>query len=125
MAPTPPEAQASDAHRSDIEPSRKLMTGELSREKGQFKGQPAEPRVARGVAGVATVLWLLFARRQVAQSEELNGPKWWRGRRLTPGAVRRVAVGLFVKLGIRPPQPQVRGKPPGRAGGPRLEPRKR
>jgi hypothetical protein len=124
-APTPQEAQALYDHRFDIEPSLQLRKGELSLEKGQFNGQHAEPRVALWVEGVATVLWLLFALRKVAQAGGVSWPKWWRSRRLTPGAVRRVALGLLVKLGIQPPQPQVRGKSPGRAVGTRLEPRKR
>ena len=125
VAPLPQEAQAIYAHRFDIEPSLRLMKGELSLDKGQFNGQHAEPRVALWVEVVATVLWMLFALRKFAQSDGVAWPKWWRARRLTPGAVRRVALGLFVKLGIRPPQPQVRGKSPGRAVGTRLEPRKR
>jgi hypothetical protein len=125
VAPTPPEAQALYDHRFDIEPSLKLMKGELSLDKGQFNGPHAEQRVAVWVEVVATVLWLLFALRKFAQSDGVAWPKWWRGRRLTPGAVRRVALGLFVKLGIHPPQPQVRGKSPGRTVGTRLEPRQR
>jgi hypothetical protein len=101
------------------------MKGELTLDGGQFNGKQAQQRVALWVELVATVIWRLFALRKFAQSDGVNWPKWWRGRRLTPGAVRRVALGLFVKLGIQSPRPQVRGKSPGRAMGTRLEPRKR
>jgi hypothetical protein len=124
-APKPPEAQAIYEHRFGIEHSLRLMKGELSLDGAQFNGQQAEQRVALWVEVVATVMWVLFALRKFAQSNGVNWPQWWRGRRLTPGAVRRVALALFVKLGIRAPQPQVRGKSPGRAVGTRLQPRKR
>lgn len=124
-APKPSEAQAIYDFRFDIEHSLRLMKGELILDGGQFNGEHAEQRVGLWVELVATVMWVLFALRKFAQAGGVNWPKWWRGRRLTPGAVRRVALGLFVKLGIQPPQPQVRGKSPGRAVGTRLEPRKR
>jgi len=108
-----------------IEHSLRLMKGELILDGAQFNGKQAEQRVALWVELVATVMWVLFALRKFAQSNGVNWPQWWRGRRLTPGAVRRVALALFVKLGIRAPQPQVRGKSPGRAIGTRLQPRKR
>lgn len=55
---------------------------------------------------MATVMWVLFALRKFAQSDRGGWPKGWRARRLTPGAVRRVALGLLVKLGIQPPSPK-------------------
>lgn len=125
VAPRPHEAQAIYDHRFGVEHSLRLMKGELSLDRAQCNGEHAEQRVALWVELVATVLWVLFALRKFAQSDGVNWPTWWRGRRLTPGAVRRVALGLFVKLGIRAPQPQVRGKSPGRAVGTRLVPRKR
>jgi hypothetical protein len=125
VAPLPQEAQAIYDHRFDIEPSLRLMKGELSLDRAQFNGQEAEQRVAVWVELGATVLWVLFALRKFAQSEGVTWPQWWRARRLTPGAMRRVALGLFVKLGIQPPKPKVRGKSPGRAVGTRLQPRKR
>ncbi len=124
-APTPAEAQAIYEHRFDIEHSLRFMKGEVILDGAQFNGQEAPQRIALWVEMVATVMWWLFALRKFAQSDGVHWPRWWRGRRLTPGAVRRVALGLLVKLGIRPPQPQVRGKSPGRAVGTRLEPRKR
>lgn len=123
-APKPQEAQVIYDYRFGIEHSLRLMKGELILDGGQFNGEQAQQRVALWVEVVATVLWVLFALRKFAQSKGVNWPTWWRGRRLTPGAVRRVALGLFVKLGIYPPKPQVRGKSPGRAVGTRLEPRK-
>lgn len=124
-APKPSEAQAIYDFRFGIEHSLRLMKGELILDGGQFNGEHAEQRVGLWVELVATVMWVLFALRKFAQLGGVNWPQGWRGRRLTPGAVRRVALGLFVKLGIQPPQPQVRGKSPGRAVGTRLEPRKR
>ena len=124
-APKPAEAQAIYEHRFDIEHSLRFMKGEVSLDGAQFNGPQAQQRIALWVEMVATVMWWLFALRKFAQSDGVHWPRWWRGRRLTPGAVRRVALGLLVKLGIRPPQPQVRGKSPGRAVGTRLEPRKR
>jgi len=125
VAPNPKEAQVIYDHRFGVEHSLRLMKGELILDGAQFNGEQAQQRVALWVELVATVLWVLFALRKFAQSDGVNWPKWWRARRLTPGAVRRVALGLFVKLGIQPPQPQVRGKSPGRAVGTRLQPRKR
>ena len=124
-APQPAAAQAIYNLRFGIEHSLRFMKGEVILDGAQFNGQEAPQRIALWVEMVATVMWWLFALRKVAQSDAVDWPRWWRGRRLTPGAVRRVALGLLVKLGIRPPQPQVRGKSPGRAVGTHLEPRKR
>lgn len=124
-APKPPQAQAIYEHRFGLEHSLRLMKGELILDGGQFNGEQAQQRVALWVELVATVMWVLFALRKFAQSNAVNWPRWWRSRRLTPGAVRRVALGLFVQLGLHPPKPQVRGKSPGRAVGMRLTPRKR
>ena len=124
-APKPYEAQGIYDYRFSIEHSLRLMKGELILDGAQFNGPQAQQRVALWVELVATVMWVLFALRKFAQSDGVQWPQWWRGRRLTPGAVRRVALALFVKLGIGPPQPQVRGKSPGRAVGTRLQPRKR
>ncbi len=124
-APKPNEARVIYDYRFGIEHSLRFMKGELILDGAQFNGEQAQQRVALWVEVVATVMWVLFALRKFAQSNSVDWPQWWRGRRLTPGAVRRVALGLLVKLGIQPPKPQVRGKSPGRALGTRLEPRKR
>ncbi len=124
-APQPAEAQAIYELRFGIEHSLRFMKREVSLDKAQCNGAQAPARIALWVEVVASVLWWLFALRPFAQSAEVTWPQGWRGRRLTPGALRRVAVGLFVKLGIQPPQPQVRGKSPGRVPGTRLAPRKR
>jgi hypothetical protein len=124
-SPTPAQAESVYDHRFGIEHSLRFMKRELTLDKAQFNGEQAQPRVALWVELVATVVWMLFALRHTAKSEQVNWPKGWRGRRLTPGAVRRVAMGLFLKLGIQRANPHLRGKSPGRAVGVRLEPRKR
>ncbi len=102
-APQPAEAQAIYDLRFGIEHSLRFMKGEVILDKAQCNGAQAQDRIALWVEVVASVLWWLFALRPCAQSAEMAWPKGWRGRRLTPGALRRVAVGLFVKLGIHPP----------------------
>jgi hypothetical protein len=124
-APQPAEAQAIYACRFGIEHSLRFMKREAGRVGAQCHGEQAPARIALWVELVASGLWWLFALRPFAQAPGVAWPKSWRSRRLTPGAVRRVAVGLFVKLRIQPPQPQVRGKSPGRVPGTRLAPRKR
>ena len=124
-APQPAEAQRIYELRFGIEHSLRFMKREVSLTGAQCNGAQAVDRIALWVELVASVPWWLFALRPFAQTPGVAWPKSWRSRRLTPGAVRRVAVGLFVKLGIHPPQPQERGKSPGRAGGTRLAPRKR
>jgi hypothetical protein len=123
--PTPAQGQAIYHGRFSIEHSIRFMKREVGLDAGQFNGEGAQARIALWVELVATALWLLFALRGLAHSQELPWPAWWRSRRLTPGAVRRLALALFVKLGIQPPQPQSRGKSPGRPGGTRFEPRQR
>ena len=102
--------------RFGIEHSLRFMKREVSLTGAQCNGAQAVDRIALWVELLARVPWWLFALRPFAQTPGVAWPKSWRSRRLTPGAVRRVAVGLFVKLGIHPPQPQERkGKSPGRA----------
>jgi hypothetical protein len=124
-APQLAEAQAIYECRFGIEHSLRFMKREVSLVGAQCNGAQASDRIALWVELVASVLWWLWALRPFAQTPGVAWPKSWRSRRLTPGAVRRVAVGLFVQLGIPPPQPQVRGKSPGRAEGTRLAPRRR
>ena len=114
-APQPAEAQRIYELRFGIEHSLRFMKREVSLTGAQCNGAQAVDRIALWVELVASVPWWLFALRPFAQTPGVAWPKSWRSRRLTPGAVRRVAVGLFVKLGIHPPQPQERGKSPGRA----------
>jgi len=123
--PTPSEGQAIYDGRFSIEHSIRFMKREIGLDAGQFNGADAELRCQLWVELVATAMWMLFALRGLAQSKDLQWPAWWRSRRLTPGAVRRLALALFVKLGIGPAQPQVHGKSPGRVLGTRFEPRKR
>lgn len=92
---------------------------------GQFFGDGAEPRIQVWVELVATTRWWLWALRRLAQADSVPWPRWWRQRRLTPGALRRLAPALLFKVGLRTPQPQRRGKSPGRPRGMRLEPRPR
>ena len=114
-APQPAEAQRIYELRFGIEHSLRFMKREVSLTGAQCNGAQAVDRIALWVELLARVPWWLFALRPFAQTPGVAWPKSWRSRRLTPGAVRRVAVGLFVKLGIHPPQPQERGKSPGRA----------
>jgi len=130
LAPTPGQAQTLYAHRFGIEHSLRFLKGELGLVAGQFNGGVQEgasalARVQLWVEVVASALWLLFALRSLAASQTLPWPAYWRSRRLTPGAVRRLALAIFVRLGISAPQPCKRGKSPGRAQGTRLTPRKR
>ncbi len=124
-APQLAAARAIYECRFGIEHSLRCMKRAVSLVGAQCNGAEVPARIALWVELVASVLWWLWALHPVAQSPDVGWPTSWRSRRLTPGAVRRVAVGLFVKLGIHPPQPQVRGKSPGRAAGTRLAPRKR
>jgi hypothetical protein len=123
--PTPAQGQAIYDCRFSVEHSIRFMKREVGLDSGQFNGEDAETRIALWVELVATVLWMLFALRGLAQSKDLQWPCWWQNRNLTPGALRRLALALFVKLGIAPPQPQLRGKSPGRALGTHFAPRKR
>ncbi|MCI0562217.1 MAG: transposase [Nitrososphaera sp.] len=124
-APRPAEAAAIYDLRFGIEHSLRFMKREMTLDKGQFNGEQALERVRLWVEIVATTMWMLFAMRSAAKTEQSGLPKWWRSKKLTPGAVRRLALGVSVKLGISPDAPQVRGKSPGREEGTRLEPRKR
>jgi hypothetical protein len=128
-APTPGQGQAIYAQRFGIEHSLRFLKGERGLVAGQFNGgdqdAPALARVPLWVELVASALWLLFALRSLAAAQTLPWPAYWRTRRLTPGAVRRLALAIFVRLGIPAPQPRTRGKSPGRAQGTRLTPRKR
>ena len=92
---------------------------------GDAKGQQAQARVQAWVEVVAPSMWQLFALRGAASSPQLQWPASWRGRALTPGAVRKVALAIFVRLGITAPEPLKRGKSPGRAKGTRFPRRKR
>jgi hypothetical protein len=123
--PTPRQAEAIYDERFSIEHSIRFMKGELGLTAGQFNGPEAEGRVQVWVEVVATAFWFLWALRAVASTEPEGWPKWWRSRKLTPGAVRRLAAGLLLGLGWSKPQPKLRGKSPGRASGLKLKLRRR
>lgn len=123
--PTPGEAQAAYENRFSVEHSIRLQKRDIGLVSGQFSGPGAIDRIQLWVELVATSVWVLFALRALASSIDLNWPKWWRSRKLTPGAVRRLALALFVILGIPVPLPQKRGKSPGRSLGTKFEPRPR
>ena len=123
--PTPAEGQAIYGCRFSVEHSIRFMKREVGLDTGQFNGEDAHTRIALWVELVASAMWMLFALRGLAHSKDLPWPAWWQNRKLTPGAVRRLALALFVKLGVQPPQPLSRGKSPGRTVGSRFEPRKR
>lgn len=123
--PSPYQGQAIYENRFSIEHSLRFKKGQLGLDAGQFNGKNADQRVQLWVELVATAMWMLFALRGVASSTDIKWPPWWRSRRLTPGAIRRLAMALFVTLGIGVFRPQVHGKSPGRLPGTKMEPRKR
>lgn len=123
--PTPAQGQAIYQCRFSVEHSLRFMKGDLGLTAGQFNGADAIARVQLWVELVATAFWLLFALRLLAQCQDLPWPKWWRSRKLTPGAVRRLALALFVISGVAVPLPRKHGKSPGRLLGTKFEPRQR
>lgn len=124
-APTPRQAEAIYDERFSIEHAIRLSKQELGLVSGQFNRVAAEGREQTWVELVATVYWLLWALRAVADEHKATWPAWWRSRKLTPGAVRRQAAGLFLGLEWRKPEVKPRGKSPGRAPGATQEPRTR
>jgi hypothetical protein len=124
-APTLAEAQAIYPERFGVEHGLRFKKGELGLVAGQFNGPGAEPRIQWWVELVATVMWLLWAARPLARAPEVHWPTWLRTDQLTPGTMRKLAGGILCKLGIGAPQPQRRGKSPGRPRGRRFEPRPR
>lgn len=123
--PTPREAAARYDERFSIEHSLRFLKGEWGLTQGQFKGAAAEGRVQVWIELVATALWYLWALRAAAETAATRLPPWWRSPSLTPGAVRRLALGLSVGLGWEVPQPKVPGKSPGRVVGAKMERRPR
>jgi len=124
-APTPQQAEAIYDERFSIEHSIRFMKGELGLTSGQFNGPEAEGRVQTWVEVVATAMWMLWVLRSLAAEQQGRWPAWWRSRKLTPGAVRRLAAGLLLGFEWEKPAVKVRGKSPGRAVGVKMEPRKR
>ena len=124
-APTPLQAEAIYGERFSIEHSLRFLKAELGATCGQFNGLAAEGRVQVWVEVGATAFWLLWALRDLAQTNRQQLPGWWRSGKLTPGAVRRMAAGLLLGFGWSKPQPKAGGKSPGRTSGTKLEPRKR
>jgi len=122
--PTPREAQAIYEERFSVEHSIRFMKGDLGLTCGQFNSVEAEGRVQVWVEMVATTYWFLWALRSVAETEREKLPGWWRRGKLTPGAIRRLAVGLLLSLGWSKPEPKPRGKSAGRVEGTTCEPRK-
>jgi Transposase DDE domain len=122
--PTPRQAPAIYQERFSVEHSLRFMKGELGLTCGQFNSLAAEGRVQVWVEMVATAFWFLWALRALAEAEGEKLPGWWRRGKLTPGAVRRLAPGLFLSMGWSQPQPKTRGKSPGRAAGTTFEPRR-
>lgn len=123
--PTLAQAQAIYDCRFGIEHNIRFLKSELGLTSGQFNGEQARARIALWLELVATAFWQLAALKTQAQSETAQLPRWWRNKTLTPGALHRLALALFVKIGIAPFQPKPRGKSPGRLLGTRLEPRTR
>ena len=126
--PRPRQAKAMYEERFGIEHSIRFQKGELGLTAGQFNSTEAEGRVQVWVEMVATAFWLLwalcgFAKEENKPENKALIPKWWRSRKFTPGAVRKMAAGLLLSLGWKKPEPKPRGKSPGRAEGTKLEPR--
>jgi len=124
-APAPAQAQALYSGRFSIEHSIRFMKSELGLDAGQFNGDDAIARVALWVELVAMAFWQLFLLKSLVNLNDNSLPRWWRVRRASPGAVRRLALAIFVKFGIGVEKPKLRGKSPGRATGTRFAPRKR
>lgn len=124
-APSPRQARALYGARFSIEHSFRFLKGELGLVSGQFNGEGALGREALWVEMVATAFWELFALRGTIVGESAPGSDSTPVPHVTPGAVRKQGLGIFVKLGITRPTPTSRGKSPGRAEATTLEPRKR
>lgn len=125
VTPTPRQAEALYDERFSIEHAIRFSKQELGLVSGQFNSVAAEGREQTWVELVATVYWLLWALRAVAEEQKVAWPAWWRSRKLTPGAMRRLAAGLFLALDWHQPEVKPRGKSPGRATGATQEPRAR
>jgi hypothetical protein len=125
QAPTPRQAEAIYDERFSIEHAIRFSKQELGLVSGQFNSVAAEGREQTWVELVATVYWLLWALRAVADEQKVSWPAWWRSRKLTPGAMRRLAAGLFLGLEWHKPEVKPRGKSPGRTTGATQEPRTR
>jgi hypothetical protein len=124
-APTPRQADTIYDERFSVEHAIRFGKQELGLVSGQFNSVAAEGREQTWVELVATVYWLLWALRAMVDEQKTTWPAWWRSRKLTPGAMRRLAAGLFIELGWSKPEVKPRGKSPGRAEGAKQEPRER
>jgi hypothetical protein len=125
QAPTPRQAVAIYDERFSVEHLIRFGKQELGLVSGQFNGLAAEGREQTWVELVATVFWLLWALRMVVNERKATWPAWWRSRKLTPGAMRGLAAGLFIELGWNKSEVKTRGKSSGRAKGATQKPRKR
>ena len=125
VPPTPRQAEAIYDERFSIEHAIRFSKQELGLVSGQFNSIAAEGREQTWVELVATAYWLLWVLREVVDEQAATWPAWWRSRKLTPGAMRRLAAGLFIELGWSKPTVKPRGKSPGRAVGATQTPRPR
>ena len=125
VPPTPRQAEALYDERFSSEHAIRFSKQELGLVSGQFNSRAAEGREQTWVELVATAYWLLWVLRGVVDEENARWPAWWRSRKLTPGALRRLAAGLFLGLDWHQPEVKPRGKSPGRAAGATQEPRQR
>jgi hypothetical protein len=121
--PTPAQGQAIYTARFSIEHSIRFLKQELGLVAGQFNGRDAKLRVGLWIELVAQAFWQLFAFKSAAIAQDSSLPPWWKNKKLTPGAVRRLALAIMVKFAIQRPKPKPRGKSPGRAFGVRFQPR--
>jgi len=147
-APLPAQARAIYGARFSIEHAFRFLKGELGLVSAQFNGPGASDRVRLWVEMVATSMWELFAMREQARPapERRSAPEAKAPQaqpvpaapeatqpspqptptpHVTPGAVRKQVLAIFLRLGIERPTPLSRGKSPGRATGTRFLPRKR
>jgi DDE superfamily endonuclease len=124
-APTPRQAEAIYDERFSIEHAIRFSKQELGLVSGQFNSIAAEGREQTWVELVATAHWLLWVLRAVVDEEKASWPAWWRSRKLTPGALHRLAAGLFLGLDWHKPEVKPRGKSSGRATGAKQTPRLR
>jgi hypothetical protein len=123
--PSLAQARAIYECRFGIEHSIRFLKSQLGLTSGQFNGQQAHQRIALWVELVATAFWQLAALKAEVGSQTEQLPRWWTNKTLTPGSVHRLALSLFIRLGILPFKPLPRGKSPGRVSGTHFLPRKR
>ncbi len=123
--PSPREAQAIYEERFSIEHRIRFLKHELGLTAWQLSSVEAEERVQVWTEMVASPFWNLWALAGLVDAENRHIPKWWRGNKIMPGAVRRMASGLLMESGWSRPDPEPSGKSPGRRQELKCRPRPR